>query len=351
LRAGYNPSRMKTADFDYDLPPELIAQHPTPNRVGSRLLYLDGSTGGLRDDRFSGLPDYFRDGDLLVINDTRVLKARLSGRKASGGKVEIMVERVVGEHEALAFVRAANAPKAGTALILDSEIRVEVLGREGELFHLGFSGEASVHALLEAQGRLPLPPYIRHLPDADDETRYQTVYGRVPGAVAAPTAGLHFDEGMLEQLSEQGVSIAGVTLHVGSGTFAPVRVEDIEAHSMHAERYFIPEATAAAVAAARAEGRRVTAVGTTALRALEAAAQEDGIRMGEGETDLFITPGYDFRVVDRLITNFHLPRSTLLMLVSAFAGVESTRRAYAHAIAQRYRFFSYGDVMLIDKKQ
>jgi S-adenosylmethionine:tRNA ribosyltransferase-isomerase len=340
---------MKTADFDYTLPTGLIAQRPAPERTAGRLLHLDGETGTLEDAHFNDLPRYFRVGDLLVLNDTRVVKARLFGRKASGGRVEVMVERVLGEHEVLAFVRASHAPKPGSRLMVDPGMSVEVLDREDDLFRLRFESEDPVCRLLERHGRLPLPPYITHAPDASDEERYQTVFGRVPGAVAAPTAGLHFDASMLARLRTAGVNVAFVTLHVGAGTFAPVRVEEIREHRMHRERYAISDDTAQAVHDTRAAGGRVTAVGTTALRALEAASGNGEPEAGEGETDLFITPGYRFRVVDRLITNFHLPRSTLLMLVCAFAGTENIRRAYAHAIAQRYRFFSYGDAMLIER--
>jgi S-adenosylmethionine:tRNA ribosyltransferase-isomerase len=340
---------MKTADFDYTLPTGLIAQRPASERTASRLLHLDGKTGTLEDARFADLPQHFRMGDLLVLNDTRVVKARLSGRKASGGRVEVMVERVLGEHEVLAFVRASHAPKPGSRLMVDPEMNVEVLDREDDLFRLRFESEEAVYRLLERHGRLPLPPYITHVPDAFDEDRYQTVFASVLGAVAAPTAGLHFDASMLARLRTAGVNIAFVTLHVGAATFAPVRVEEIREHRMHSERYAIPDHTAQAVADTRAAGGRVTAVGTTALRALETASAKGALEAGRGETDLFITPGYRFRLVDRLITNFHLPRSTLLMLVCAFAGTENIHRAYAHAIAQRYRFFSYGDAMLIER--
>jgi S-adenosylmethionine:tRNA ribosyltransferase-isomerase len=340
---------MKTADFDYTLPTGLIAQRPVPKRTESRLLHLDGMTGTLHDAHFADLPGYFRAGDLVVLNDTRVVKARLFGRKASGGRVEVMVERVTGEHEVLAFVRASHAPRPGSRLTVDPGIDVDVLDREDDLFRLRFDSDDPVYRILERHGRLPLPPYITHAPDASDEERYQTVFARAPGAVAAPTAGLHFDAGMLGRLRMAGVNIAFVTLHVGAATFAPVRVEEIREHRMHRERYVIPDETVQAVADARAAGGRVAAVGTTALRALEAASGNGELEAGEGETDLFVAPGYHFRVVDRLITNFHLPRSTLLMLVCAFGGTENIRRAYAHAIAQRYRFFSYGDAMLIER--
>ncbi|MCL2874832.1 MAG: tRNA preQ1(34) S-adenosylmethionine ribosyltransferase-isomerase QueA [Betaproteobacteria bacterium] len=338
-------------DFDFSLPPELIAQHPAPERRGSRLLHVDGER--LDDRRFVDLPQLLRAGDLLVFNDTRVIKARFHGIKDSGGKVEVMLERIVDARHAIGQIRASKAPKPGCLLRLADAFSVRVGGRsggEGEFFALELCDDGDFWALAERHGKLPLPPYIAHPADSADETRYQTVYARAPGAVAAPTAGLHFDEAMLATLAAQGVNTAFVTLHVGAGTYRPVRVEKIADHRMHSERYEIPAATAAAIAAARASGGRVVAVGTTSLRALEAAGGDDGLpRPGSGETDIFITPGYRFRVVDRLLTNFHLPKSTLLMLVSAFAGQAAIRAAYAHAIAERYRFFSYGDAMLLEK--
>jgi S-adenosylmethionine:tRNA ribosyltransferase-isomerase len=327
-------------DFDYELPPELVAQHPSATRSASRLLALRGDT--LADHRFSELPRLLSPGDLLVLNDTRVIKARLLGEKSSGGRVEALIERVVAEREALAQVRASKPPRPGSALRL-GPIEAEVLGREGEFYRLRFPG--SVLELLERHGSVPLPPYISHAPKADDEARYQTVYARAPGAVAAPTAGLHFDEALLATLAKRGVEFAYVTLHVGAGTFQPVRVKNLSEHRMHGERYEIPDKTAAAIEAARKRGGKIIAVGTTTVRCLEAS----GGSAGSGETDLFITPGFDFRVVDRLVTNFHLPKSTLLVLVSAFAGIEPVRRAYRHAVEKRYRFFSYGDAMLVDK--
>jgi S-adenosylmethionine:tRNA ribosyltransferase-isomerase len=348
LITDYQPPILTVDDFDYVLPPELIAQRPSPERTGSRLLCLD-RTGRVADRRFADLPACLRAGDLLVFNDTRVAKARLLGRKTSGRRVEALVERAVSAHEALAHVRASKTPRAGTRLEFDGGLVAEVIGREEDLFRLRFPG-ATVLDALEAHGRVPLPPYIEHDADATDEQRYQTVYARHTGAAAAPTAGLHFDEPLLDRLRATGVELAFLTLHVGAGTFQPVRAHALAEHRMHSEWYEIPAATAAAVAAARAAGRSVIAVGTTSLRALEAAASDQGkVRSGAAETTLFITPGYAFRVVDRLVTNFHLPRSTLLMLVSAFAGVEPMRRAYAHAVAARYRFFSYGDAMLIDR--
>ena len=337
---------MRVADFDFDLPDELIAQFPPAVRGASRLLHV-GRDGALADREFRDLPSMLTANDLLVMNDTRVIKARLFGRKNSGGRVELLVERVTDEREALAFIRASHAPKPGSTIELGDGVVVEVLAREHDLTRLRFG--RPVLTVLDALGRLPLPPYITHAPTADDEARYQTVYANEPGAVAAPTAGLHFDDAMLATLEEAGVRSARVTLHVGAGTFQPVRVDDIVEHRMHSERYTIPQATVDAIAETRAHGGRVVAVGTTSLRALEAAAQSGKLHAGSGETDIFITPGYAFRVVDALITNFHLPRSTLLMLVSAFAGVEPIRAAYAHAIRQRYRFFSYGDAMFLER--
>ena len=338
---------MRLSDFDYALPPELIAQHPAAERGASRLLHLDGRSGAIRDLHFPAIVDLVARGDVVVVNDTRVIKARLRGRKDSGGEVEVLIERLVDAHRALAQVRASKTPKPGRSIAFAPGSGAEVLGRHGEFFELRFS--APVLEVLAAHGAVPLPPYITHDAQAEDEGRYQTVYARVPGAVAAPTAGLHFDAPLLQALRDKGVDVASITLHVGAGTFQPVRVEDLSRHVMHEEWYEIPAATVDAVAAARARGGRVVAVGTTALRALESAADAHGLRAGAAQTRLFITPGYRFRVVDRLVTNFHLPKSTLLMLVSAFAGVDNIRRAYAHAIAQRYRFFSYGDAMLLDR--
>ncbi len=335
--------------FDFPLPPELIAQHPARERSASRLLHVHGPN--LADLRFTDLPDLLAPGDLLVFNDTRVIKARFFGQKDSGGQVEVLLERIVDERHALAQVRASKSPKAGTRITLENAFSLVCSGRQGEFFALELEGEGNLWDLAEQYGRLPLPPYIEHGVEAEDEARYQTVYARHPGAVAAPTAGLHFDEAMLERLSGQGVRRAALTLHVGAGTFQPVRVEKIDEHKMHSERYHVPAETAAAIAATRERGGRVVAVGTTSLRTLESAACGNGlVRTGSGETDIFITPGYRFQVVDRLITNFHLPRSTLLMLVSAFAGLDPIRAAYAHAVAEKYRFFSYGDAMLLERE-
>lgn len=340
---------MRTDDFDFILPERLIAQHPPAQRGASRLLQV-GKTG-LKDGQFADLHGLVREHDLLVLNDTRVLKARLFGEKESGGKVEVLVERVLDEHDVLAQVRVSKTPRPGSRLILAGKLRVQVLGREGEFFHLRFEDAEAVTNLLERHGHLPLPPYITHAAGAEDETRYQTVFAREPGAVAAPTAGLHFGETMLQTLRDKKVSIAYVTLHVGAGTFKPVRAENIEEHVMHSERYTIPQATVDAVREARARGGRIIAVGTTSLRALESAAAGGELQAGSGETRIFITPGYRFRVVDVLLTNFHLPRSTLLMLVCAFGGMDKMLAAYRHAVEQEYRFFSYGDAMLIEREQ
>ena len=341
-------------DFNFALPPELIAQHPTGKRTASRLLHLNHKT--LIDRRFSDLPQLIEAGDLLVFNDTKVIKARLFGQKESGGQIEVMIERIVDRHHAVAQIRASKSPKPGNRIVVEDAFEVEVGGRVGEnneffaLKLIGDDAEGDFYARLEAHGRLPLPPYIAHHAECEDETRYQTVYARHQGAVAAPTAGLHFDQMLLDHLAEIGVDLAWLTLHVGAGTFQPVRVHHVAEHRMHAERFDIPPATVAAIARAKARGGRVIAVGTTSLRALEAASQSGTLNAGAAETDIFITPGYRFRTVDRLITNFHLPKSTLLMLVSAFAGLDEMRAAYRHAVEQRYRFFSYGDAMLLEPK-
>jgi S-adenosylmethionine:tRNA ribosyltransferase-isomerase len=338
------------ADFDFELPTELIAQHPAAERSASRL--LDGTAEAPIDRVFRELPGLLHAGDLLVFNDTKVIKARLLGAKASGGVVEALVERVLPGHEVLAHLRASKSPKPGSTVHFDApggeRFTAEVLGRSGPdnaLFQLRFPAEPL--ALLERFGHVPLPPYITHADTADDERRYQTVFARQPGAVAAPTAALHFDAGVLDALRERGVASAHVTLHVGAGTFQPVRSEKLAEHKMHSEWFEVPAATVAAIAHTRAAGGRIVAVGTTTLRALESAARAGTLLAGARETDIFITPGFQFRVVDVLLTNFHLPKSTLLMLVSAFAGHERVRALYRHAISQRYRFFSYGDAMLL----
>ena len=331
------------SDYDFDLPQHLIAQTPLPERGASRLLHVDGER--LIDRHFGDLADLLNPGDLLVFNDTRVLKARFFGVKASGGKVEVLVERVLDTRTVLAQVRASKSPLPGGSMRLADAFDVQVGERAGEFFTLVFPSD--VFDLLETYGSLPLPPYIDHAADAFDEARYQTVYAREPGAVAAPTAGLHFDEAFLRRLQEKGVRTAFVTLHVGAGTFQPVRVENLNEHQMHSEWYTISQETVDAVRAVKAGGGKVIAVGTTSLRALESASQSGALQAGSADTRLFITPGYRFKTIDRLITNFHLPKSTLLMLVSAVAGFNVIRAAYAHAIAQEYRFFSYGDAMLL----
>ena len=345
------------ADFDFDLPPELIAQHPAAERSASRL--LDGRTLPAVERVFRDLPTLLEPGDLLVFNDTKVIRARLYGAKDTGGGVEALVERVLpgaadGRHEVWAHLRASKSPKAGQTVhfrdAAGATFAAEVLGRcgpENGLFHLRLPGDAL--ALLERFGHVPLPPYITHADDADDERRYQTVFARHPGAVAAPTAALHFDEGVLAALDARGIGRASVTLHVGAGTFQPVRVDTMAEHRMHSEWFEVPQATVDAIAATRARGGQVVAVGTTTLRSLESAALGGTLQAGARETDIFITPGFQFQVVDRLVTNFHLPRSTLMMLVSAFAGYDTVRALYADAIARRMRFFSYGDAMLLQR--
>jgi S-adenosylmethionine:tRNA ribosyltransferase-isomerase len=345
---------MRTDEFDFVLPERLIAQHPPARRGASRLLHVRGDT--LADRQFADLPEFIRPHDVLVLNDTRVIKARLFGEKESGGRVEVLVERVLDRHHVLAQVRASKSPRAGGKLILDGAVPVTVLDREGEFYRLRFDSAQDVIDVLESHGRLPLPPYITHAATEQDDERYQTVFARQPGAVAAPTAGLHFDAPMLEALRARGAQLAHVTLHVGAGTFKPVRAEDIREHVMHSERYTVPPETVAAIREARARGGRVIAVGTTSLRALESAAlmSERGggeLEAGEGETNIFIFPGYRFRVVDVLLTNFHLPRSTLLMLVCAFGGMQDMLAAYRHAVEQEYRFFSYGDAMLVERPE
>ena len=345
------PSAYTVADFDFELPPELIAQHPAAERSGSRL--LDGRAAAPVDRVFRALPGLLDAGDLIVFNNTKVIKARLFGAKSSGGGVEALVERVLpGTQEVWAHLRASKSPRPGAVVRFADAFDAEVLGRcgpEDSLFHLRLAGDP--FALLEAHGHVPLPPYIAHADDAEDERRYQTVFAREPGAVAAPTASLHFDDALLAALAARGVGRAELTLHVGAGTFQPVRVDNIAEHKMHSEWFDVPQATVDAIAATRSRGGRVIAVGTTTLRALESAARGGELLAGSRETDIFITPGFPFRVVDRLVTNFHLPKSTLMMLVSAFAGYEHVMALYRHAIAERYRFFSYGDAMLLERRQ
>ena len=331
-----------TSDFDFALPPELIAQHPAPERSGSRL--LDGSGAAPVDRTFRDLPTLLREGDLLVFNDTQVVKARLFGEKPSGGKLELLIERVLPDGTVAAHMKVSKKPRAGTVLRMAGGFEAELLGRwpepQGPLFHLRLSSDA--YALMAAYGHVPLPPYVTHADTAEDESRYQTVFAKNPGAVAAPTAALHFDDALLAAIDARGARRACVTLHVGAGTFQPVKTEALADHVMHRERYHVPPETVQAIADCRARGGRVVAVGTTSVRTLESWAAS-----GEpsGDTGIFITPGFGFKVVDALITNFHLPRSTLMMLVSAFAGYERVMALYAHAVQQRYRFFSYGDAM------
>jgi S-adenosylmethionine:tRNA ribosyltransferase-isomerase len=348
---------MRTQDFDFYLPSQLIAQHPTADRTASRMLHLNGIDGSLNDKMFLDLPNCLQAGDLLVFNDTRVIKARLFGHKHTGGNIEVLIERVIDEHTAYAHVRASRSPKIASLMTLSNAFDVEVTARHDDLFELRFLSEISVLDLLEQHGALPLPPYITHKATTEDEDRYQTVFSKHLGAVAAPTAGLHFDDTMLEMLRQKDIEIAYVTLHVGAGTFQPVRVDNVDEHKMHSELYSISQTTIDMIAETKNRGSKVIAIGTTALRALESAARvsesnPDGtLQAGSNETDIFITPGYCFKVVDRLFTNFHLPKSTLLMLVSAFAGMNNIKQAYEYAISQQYRFFSYGDAMLIEKQR
>lgn len=346
---------MKTSDFDFYLPEALIAQHPTPNRTASRLLYLNGASGEVADHMFTDLPDFLNAGDLIVLNNTRVIKARLFGEKPTGGQVEVLIERVLDTHRAYAHVRASRAPKVGSKVKLANAFEVEVLARHDDLFELRVLSDAPILELLEQYGALPLPPYITHAATQEDENRYQTVFSQHLGAVAAPTAGLHFTDEILTKIRQKGVAIAYVTLHVGAGTFQPVRVDNIAEHKMHGEIYVIPEDTVSAIRETKKNSGKVIAIGTTVLRALESAAQaataNELINSGQNETHIFITPGFQFKIVDRLFTNFHLPKSTLLMLVSAFAGFDKIKKAYAHAIEKKYRFFSYGDAMLLDRTQ
>lgn len=342
------PAPLSLTDFDYTLPSELIAQTPAPTRTSSRLLHV-AANGTLHDSQFAELTQLLKPNDLLVFNDTRVMQARLLGHKATGGKVEVLIERITATDQALAHVRSSKSPGAGTALRLADAVDVTVLGRADDLFILKFN--APVLDVLEQYGALPLPPYITHQPDEQDMQRYQTVYAREPGAVAAPTAGLHFDEAMFEQLAQLGIEKTFVTLHVGAGTFQPVRDGDLANHVMHSEWYTVPQSTVQAIARARAAGGRIIAVGTTSVRALESAAKLDPTlsRPQSGDTRLFITPGFEYKIVEAMITNFHLPQSTLLMLVSAFIGLETMKQAYQHAINERYRFFSYGDAMFLER--
>lgn len=340
---------MRRDEFRYELPAELIAQQPLRERAASRLLHLDLARNALVDRRFSDLPDLLREGDLLVFNDTRVIPARLYGKKTTGGRVEVLIERVIGDSRAVAHVRASRAPAMGAALDLEDGVTARIVGRDGDLFELVFEDVRSVAQILEAAGHVPLPPYIERPDTEQDRQRYQTIFARRAGAVAAPTAGLHFDEHILERIRAHGVSIAWVTLHVGAGTFQPVRTERVEEHHMHSEHIEVSELACEQAAQARRRGGRIVAVGTTVVRSLETASRGGTLQPFKGDTDIFIYPGYEFRTVDALLTNFHLPESTLLMLVCAFAGHERTMAAYRHAVTQRYRFFSYGDAMFISK--
>ncbi|UOD51557.1 tRNA preQ1(34) S-adenosylmethionine ribosyltransferase-isomerase QueA [Orrella daihaiensis] len=346
--ASENQIEYSLKDFDYHLPTDLIAQHPAERRTDSRLLHVD-ETGQWHDRQFNQLLDLLKPNDILVFNDTLVIKARLLGTKDTGGKVEVLVERILDSHRVLAHVRASKTPKTGSKLTLADNLEARVLGRHHDLFELEFDQE--VLGALDQYGHVPLPPYIEHADQPEDEQRYQTVYARHPGAVAAPTAGLHFDEAMLDELGKRGIGKAFVTLHVGAGTFQPVRDNDLSTHQMHSEWYTIPAQTVSAIEAAKTAGGRVIAVGTTSVRALESACKANGgqLRAHQDDTQLFIKPGYQWQIVDAMITNFHLPQSTLLMLVSAFIGLQTMKRAYEHAVDQRYRFFSYGDAMFLDK--
>lgn len=341
---------MQVKDFHFDLPEELIASYPLAQRSASRLLCLDGNSGALQHSQFTDVLELLQPGDLMVFNNTRVIPARMFGEKATGGKLEILVERMLDQHRVLAHVRSSRSPKPGSLFWLEGDIEVEVLGRHENLFELQFNSEQPVLELLETYGHMPLPPYMKREDQLEDRERYQTVYGTKPGAVAAPTAGLHFDDALLAKLKEKGVETAFVTLHVGAGTFQPVKVDRIEDHVMHAEYIEVPPEVCEAVKATRARGGRVVAVGTTSVRSLESASQNGEIEPFFGDSAIFIFPGYTFKSVDVLITNFHLPESTLIMLVSAFAGYEHTMQAYQAAVEQRYRFFSYGDAMFIRRK-
>ena len=338
---------MLRSDFHFDLPDDLIAQHPAARRVGSRLLCLNRDNGAIQDRQFADLESLLRPGDLLVLNNTRVVPARFHGHKFSGGRLEVMVDRVLDRSRVLAQIRCSRSPKVGSGLRLDCGIDLEVLARHDDLFELRFDDPRPVLELMEAYGQVPLPPYIARLADANDRERYQTVFARHQGAVAAPTAGLHFDRDMLARLAANGVDSGFVTLHVGSGTFAPMRSERLDQHQMHQEWFEVDESLCRQVAATQHAGGRVVAVGTTVVRALEAAAADGRLLPFRGETAIFIHPGYQFHVVDALLTNFHLSESTLLMLVCAFAGHQPVMHAYTHAVNQRYRFFSYGDAMFL----
>lgn len=345
---------MKLSDFNFELPNELIARYPMAERTSSRLLHLDGNSGDLHHRQFPDIVELLDEGDLLVFNNTRVIPARLLGQKSTGGKVEVLVERILDDHRVLAHVRANKSPKVGNILILEEKVEMEMLGRKDALFELRFVGEQSALSLLEEHGHMPLPPYIDRPDENSDKERYQTVYNKTPGAVAAPTAGLHFDDELFTKLEQKGVQTAFVTLHVGAGTFQPVKVDNILEHQMHSEFADVSQEVVDAVLATKASGKRVVAVGTTSVRSLESAAQQavkNKTELGPfvDDTDIFIYPGYQFQIVDAMITNFHLPESTLIMLISAFAGKDNVMNAYAQAVENQYRFFSYGDAMFIER--
>lgn len=345
---------MKLSDFHFDLPDNLIARYPKESRTASRLLHLDGKTGQVEHRMFTDLLDWVESGDVLIFNNTRVIPARLLGQKASGGKVEVLVERIIDDYRVLAHVKASKSPKPGTILIMEQKIELQMESRQGDLFRLKLLNAQPILPLLEQYGHMPLPPYIDRPDETSDKERYQTVYNAKPGAVAAPTAGLHFDDGMLTGLKNKGVKIEFVTLHVGAGTFQPVRVDNITEHKMHSEYAEVPQSVVDAVLTAKQTGKRVIAVGTTSVRSLESAAkaaleQQTSLQPFFSDTDIFIYPGYQFQIVDAMVTNFHLPESTLIMLISAFAGRDNIMNAYQQAIEQEYRFFSYGDAMLITR--
>ena len=338
---------MKLSDFYYQLPPELIAHYPLPERSASRLLVVDGKTGDCQDRYFTDIVNLLNAGDLLVFNNTRVIPARLQGQKSTGGKVEVLIERIIDEYSALAHIRASKAPKVGTRLRLESALEIEVTGRQADLFQIKLLGTLPILTALEQYGHMPLPPYITRQDEISDRERYQTVFAERPGAVAAPTAGLHFDEDILKQLTAKGIEFASVTLHVGAGTFQPVRVSNLDEHIMHAEYVEVSVETCTAVQACKRRGGRVIAVGTTTVRSLESAARSGVLEPFYADTQLFIKPGFQFHVVDAMVTNFHLPESTLLILISAFAGYGNIFNSYEHAVKERYRFFSYGDAMFL----